>query len=66
MKASKKYNSRYQKDLIQSYINNNATIIDVRSRQEWNLNHIDNFKHIELSDIKNQLSTLKKHIDEVM
>jgi len=60
MKASKSYNSRYQKDLIQSYLNNNAIVIDVRSKQEWDLGHIDSFRHIEFRDIKSQLNNLKE------
>lgn len=60
MKTSKLYNSRYQRDLMQSYLNNKAIVIDVRSLQEWNLGHIDRFKHIEFDDIKSQLSYLKE------
>ncbi|CAL2080612.1 rhodanese-like domain-containing protein [Tenacibaculum sp. 190524A02b] len=60
MKASKSYNSRYQRDIIQSYLNNNAIVIDVRSQQEWDLAHIDSFKHIEFRNIKSKLNYLKE------
>ncbi len=59
MKASKSYNSRYRRDLIQSYLKNEAIVLDVRSQQEWNLGHMENFKHIEFRDIKGKLDYLK-------
>lgn len=60
MKASKSYNSRYQRDLLQTYLDKGAIVLDVRSKQEWQRGHVDDFMHIESSQIINQLNTLKE------
>lgn len=44
---------------IQTYIDNDAEIIDVRTEEEWNRGHLSNATHIPLSELSSKLEDLK-------
>ncbi|GAL68762.1 sulfur carrier protein adenylyltransferase ThiF [Jejuia pallidilutea] len=45
---------------IKAFLEQNAVILDVRTKQEWNEGHIANAMHIPLSDLKNHVEEIKK------
>jgi len=49
-----------KKRQVESYIENGAVILDVRSQREWDAGHIENSIHIPLSELKNRVDEVKK------
>lgn len=48
-----------KKRQVQMYLDNGATILDVRTEREWNSGHIKNAVHIPLNDLKNRVEEVK-------
>ena len=44
---------------IKAFLNQDAIILDVRTKREWEEGHIKNAIHIPLSDLKNHIDDLK-------
>ncbi|MDO1499662.1 rhodanese-like domain-containing protein [Winogradskyella maritima] len=44
---------------IQTYLEKDAEIIDVRTAQEWNAGHLSKAKHIPLSELSSNIENLK-------
>lgn len=48
-----------KKSKIESFIKNDAVILDVRTQREWDNGHIENSKHIPLNELKNRIEEIK-------
>lgn len=48
-----------KKRQVQMYLDNGATILDVRTLREWNNGHIEHAVHIPLKDLKNRIDEVK-------
>ncbi|TCK65226.1 rhodanese-related sulfurtransferase [Winogradskyella wandonensis] len=44
---------------IQTYLDQNAVILDVRTQNEYDANHIDNAIHIPVSELKRRIEEIK-------
>lgn len=49
-----------KKRQIQMYLENGATILDVRSEDEWNKGHIEHAVNIPLNELKNRIEEVKQ------
>tara|TARA_R100001377_G_scaffold84451_1_gene68029 strand:+ start:180 stop:485 length:306 start_codon:yes stop_codon:yes gene_type:complete len=49
-----------KKRQVQLYLDNGATILDVRSQREWDSGHIDKAVHIPLDELRNRLAEVKQ------
>jgi rhodanese-related sulfurtransferase len=50
-----------QKEKIQDYLEKDAVILDVRTKQEWNAGHIKKAIHIPLDQLHNRTNEVAKH-----
>lgn len=48
-----------KKRQIQYFLENDAIILDVRTKKEWEKGHIDGAKHIPLNELQNHVDELK-------
>lgn len=48
-----------KKKQIQYFLENGATILDVRTQREWDKGHIEGSKHIPLQDLHKHVDALK-------
>ncbi|TYB75802.1 rhodanese-like domain-containing protein [Bizionia myxarmorum] len=48
-----------KKRQVQMYLDNGATILDVRTQSEWNKGHIAQSIHIPLKDLRNRIEEVK-------
>lgn len=53
------YFFKINKKKIKSYLNSDAVIIDVRTKQEWDEIHIHNAIHIPLNQLKSNIEEIK-------
>lgn len=44
---------------VQSFLDNNAVILDVRSQREWDSGHIENAVHIPLNELNTRVQEVK-------
>ena len=49
-----------KKRQVQELLDQNAIILDVRTKGEWDKGHIKNAKHIPLNELQNHVEALKK------
>lgn len=49
-----------KKRQVQELLDQDAIILDVRTKDEWDKGHIENAKHIPLNDLQNHVDELKK------
>ncbi|WP_241485277.1 rhodanese-like domain-containing protein [Psychroserpens damuponensis] len=48
-----------KKRQVETYLNNGAVILDVRSQREWDSGHIENAIHIPIDDLINRVDEIK-------
>ncbi|WP_452225264.1 rhodanese-like domain-containing protein [Lacinutrix chionoecetis] len=48
-----------KKRQVETYLNNGAIILDVRTQREWDNGHIENSKHIPLNELNNRVEEVK-------
>ena len=44
---------------VETYLNNGAVILDVRSQREWDKGHIENAVHIPIDELNNRVDEVK-------
>ncbi|OBX22704.1 MULTISPECIES: rhodanese-like domain-containing protein [Bizionia] len=49
-----------KKRQVQMYLDNGATILDVRNKREWDRGHIEQAVHIPLDELRNRLAEVKQ------
>lgn len=49
-----------KKRQIQMYLDNGATILDVRTKQEWDRGHIERAVHIPLDELKHRTDEIRR------
>ena len=49
-----------KKRQVETYLENDAVILDVRNNHEWNNGHIENAIHIPLDELNNRLEEVKQ------
>ncbi|SFN92591.1 Rhodanese-like domain-containing protein [Bizionia echini] len=49
-----------KKRQVQMYLDNGATILDVRNKHEWDNGHIERAVHIPLDELKNRIEEVKQ------
>lgn len=48
-----------KKRQVETYLNNDAVILDVRSQREWDKGHIENAVHIPIDELNNRVDEVK-------
>ena len=48
-----------KKRQVETYLNNGAVILDVRSQREWDKGHIENAVHIPIDELNNRVDEVK-------
>ncbi|APX99415.1 rhodanese-like domain-containing protein [Lacinutrix venerupis] len=48
-----------KKRQVETYLNNGAVILDVRTQREWNKGHIENAVHIPIDELNNRVDEVK-------
>lgn len=48
-----------KKRQVETYLENGAVILDVRTQREWDNGHIEGSKHIPLQDLHNRVNEVK-------
>ncbi|WP_299110959.1 rhodanese-like domain-containing protein [uncultured Winogradskyella sp.] len=48
-----------KKRQVETYLQNDAIILDVRTQREWDAGHIENSVHIPLDELRNRVNELK-------
>ncbi|MFC5196343.1 MULTISPECIES: rhodanese-like domain-containing protein [Bizionia] len=49
-----------KKRQVQMYLDNGATILDVRNKHEWDRGHIEQAVHIPLDELRNRIAEVKQ------
>ena len=49
-----------KKRQVETYLKNDAAILDVRTKREWDGGHIENSIHIPLDELRNRVEEVKK------
>ena len=49
-----------KKRQVETYLQNDAVILDVRTQREWKAGHIKNAVHIPLDELRNRVEEVKK------
>lgn len=49
-----------KKRQVETYLQNDAIILDVRTQREWDSGHIENSIHIPIDELRNRVEEVKK------
>ncbi len=49
-----------KKRQVETYLKNEAVILDVRTQREWDAGHIENSVHIPLDELRNRVEEVKQ------
>ena len=49
-----------KKRQVETYLENGAVVLDVRTEREWNNGHIEHAVHIPLNELNNRLAEVKQ------